>query len=1581
MVAGLLLGLIAPVIVSAAIENNVEVPAIDNTPTFSEENVECVAVEHAHWHTNTSQNDDDNEFWGAVHSFAIVLDDGFLNDMDTSSMMCTDGDEIYTNCGFDPVTDLDSGVPIASSNAWNDTDVFYQTLNWIAGDPVGLVWEYGQSDPSDIDLKPWLASGNIKQETIAFEPLASNTVETSATTESWTKMEFWAIDPDDKPANLNNWSQVYTQDVVNFGSNQVDTDNDFVYWYGINARLTTSFDACIEEDLECDYLEIDPTTATVGVDDLFSDIPITVTAYDTDDNVMSDDDIDFIYSAAAFGDAAGDTTANGAFDGSTGDGNHCPGSPWAASENSLTIGDDTVCYQDSEPGDTIYVEVVGAPQCNAQFELPYCADLTILNPPNTGFVVPGPVYNETIDIEAFANNGEAWPFEFDYNSTNGASTFDGVNPIHTTFDTSVEYSSAAIGITTVRVSATDNLPPPNHFCTDSFNFTLEEVPVDCVELIISSPPSPVPAGDMAGGILITWDNTMTDGSFGGPWSVTTSGGGTFYEFAGGPVVPQPVTGYTNNSIYYVGADGDSITVFDENYPFCTDQIESETIEELPVCLDLTLDDPAGLNDLETFFDQTEVCFDFEVTVDDPAFIGNLQANGYVDDTQAAFAAGPLILDVNETGGNDVGNPATTPLDAGVTTYTGTVCWQNFEEGNFLSLFVVGSEVVCAGEFEIPEEPHGPEPYCVDLELDPNLVMIPTGDPDAGTIDITVDTFGSDVTWTGDLIIEDTLGTCDLFYGNGTPSEFPDGHLLIPVSGLNDTVLASAEGCLAADSVSAYILGDEVACSDEFPINEGPLVPVCIDLEFDPDQIIVGEDGTATTTLNLTSDLTNQNLVVEYTGCAGGEIQYDGSTYTDRMEQTITGSDSLLLSFSNVCEAAVIDAFVEDNEAVCSDELGIEILPPEEPVCEELFFDPDDITVIETEDKTVDLHLDSELDDQTLVIEYDNCPDSGIEVNGASYDERAELVLDGDQWLEVTFNNLCEDAEIRAYVEDNEDVCADELDLNFVELGEFSKYIFTFNFAVEKDNFSDDGIFFSHDEDRSFYTLEYEPAGGENSITFTDDMWDNDLDGQLGNGDESGGSIDLATSYDELTRSDVDPNSVYEYNTITHFGFGDRHELRSTDVYNYVDSNYSRDNFETFVAYIKYDDNRESEVIYECDDEIGNDICYDQDTRPEDTGSLTIHNAGEIDEDAVIRIRYVGIVVSGLDCASTTDECLTEEFQNNAEVKVYSGIDSLQANAKLVVLCSYLVTRNAGDVYLEVALEGGSDVACIFVEEDEAQSADYRNVDALIILEADPEAYIPGDFTPVDEAADLDGADLETGFAGSTISLCDDDEYEDNLIGNLSSYVCEIVSSVNELWQSALVESTTETLVSQATRNTETNQSLSVFSDWAVLESQLSNINNPESGILYFDGANEDTITLGALTIPEGAWTIIVENADLVIDSNIKYADSTNFANLPSIAFVVLGGNIHIDNDALNLVGVYFTDQSITGDERSAVNEPLEIHGSVYGHVQPLLDAAKYVGSPGQDEGGVQIYYDERIILNTPPALSEYVDISTEEAVN
>ncbi|MGL5830698.1 MAG: hypothetical protein ACRCZE_00955, partial [Candidatus Altimarinota bacterium] len=171
--------------------------------------------------------------------------------------------------------------------------------------------------------------------------------------------------------------------------------------------------------------------------------------------------------------------------------------------------------------------------------------------------------------------------------------------------------------------------------------------------------------------------------------------------------------------------------------------------------------------------------------------------------------------------------------------------------------------------------------------------------------------------------------------------------------------------------------------------------------------------------------------------------------------------------------------------------------------------------------------------------------------------------------------------------------------------------------------------------------------------------------------------------------------------------------------------------------------------------------------------------------------------------------------------------------------------------------------------------------------------------------------------------------------------------------------------------------------------------NAMEQVYYYNGetAGNDTVTLkaasGDLVLNEGngAKTIIIENADLYIGSNITYGASSGEAidqdKIASLGVIVINGNIYVDPAVSQLSGAFFVqrvgDDYATGgnlvsagaNKQAAVSQvPLTINGSVYGNVGPLFQNREASGDINQDQGAITIRYDQRIILNTPPGLSE-----------
>lgn len=1614
----------------AALENTYEVDPIDTTPDYDEGDHACEGARHVHYHTNTTTDTYNNEYWGIVHAFAIVLDtdyaganpaiNDFLENVDTNTLLCTNGDSTYVDCSFDKeTTALGTEIWSTTGGRWSGVTITYDTLDWIDGNPRGLIWEYATDAGADKNDMPWLSEDASKLEAVSWDNLDDYYEEYTVTTESWTKTEFYVFHND------GSYEHVYTEDVDPDGDGDddetgVDPDGDYIYWYGLNARIRSNFEACEEPPATCEDLEITPSSLSVS--DVFSDTDFSLTATNSDGDDITDE-VQITYEAFQYdGSASTGDIMTGAFNR-----NNQGSGPVESS-------DTEIAYNDSLPGDrlTAFVSDYNGESyedaCSVTVEFPYCTDLNFLDPSSTAFISSGNV-DINLEIEAEASTGEDWPYSVDYQSTDTNSTFDGNSPVYTTTDWTID-SYQSEDAASVWVELDDHNSDGENddvagLCSDSFSYG---IPPTCEYLEIIVPSATLTCEEMtAGDVEITWESEMSSGAPSiGPWLVTSSNGaGTFSLTPGGAVIGTGSATVSVNTVYYTGEDGDTIQVMDLAYPVCTDSIDSEPCdEESPYCDELALSEPYIENadgttsvidltdeaDLALLYADTEVCWDYSLTVSDASYTGRIVAEGYTDSTASALSTSNLTLTVNETGGGDIGNPATVPGVTGFTTYTGTLCWTNFEENNYLSIFMLGDELVCSDEDELPPlTPPEEEPVCVDLQMEPDSYTMSATDEDAGTIPVTIDVQGSDSTWTGVLRVEYS-GSGALFYTDGSPSEYSDGHLEIPVSGTSTTVIVFYRSGEAGDTVRSYIVDDSSTCNDAFSINQSTLPPdepICEEVYFEDDVLEVDltcsdEETTLCTQID---DDGSRTIEVCYETADGedGTYTYDGDTYTGCEEITVTGTPGSTVCedivFEEVCEGSDIDVreTVDGETQVCED-IDTEL---ETEVCEDVEFEEDELEVdYDCEDTEANLCVTGDDDGEREVevcYEDEDGDDGEWSYDGENYEGCEDIVIEAEpgeeECVEIEFEEVCEDAEITVY--ENNDYCT-EIGAESVEMGEFSKFIYTFNFAAEKNSYSEENIFFSHDEDRAFYTLEYDPTGDEEEITFTDDMWTGDLEGHNGDGSESGGYVSLATSWSELTEGS---SGTYGYEAIENFGFGYHPyetdsdgdplllEENSGNIASLIESSFSSSGFMTFVPYIKFPSDWDMESVMiqtqcEYDEEgdlITETVCYDPNHSPERTGDVVIENAGTVQEDygveATIRIRYVGVVVSNLNCDDSEDDCLTEEFENNASVEVYEGLTELTASAKLVVLCSYLMTQNAGDVYLEVSLDAGSDISCIFVDEDTATSDDYRNVDALVILE--------------DQGlSDSSSTSTTNTYAGDTVSWCDDEGDSNTVIGNLSSYVCEIVAKVSDIWSSTTVESTTDSRIDQATRNADTNQvaSDSTYSTWEELEAALTNENNSESNILYFDGAlsTDGKMTLGDLTVPAGAWTIVVQNADLHLTGNMAYASVSNpgdYKNMPSVAFVVQDGDIYIHSSALRLVGVYYTNQKFDGDERSAVDQQLTVDGSFYGNIQTLIDRANYVGPPTIDGGGVVIRYDSRILLNTPPGLSEYVDINTEKAVN
>lgn len=1408
------------------------------TGSDNEQTLICeLEATHVHTYTNISGPKDGTEYWARIKKFRIYLHDDLMSDIDLDSLECSSGGS-WISCDGGTST-ADGGTRVTFVQGDTSSDAVYENY---------VEWEYGRTTSGDSPIIPgyndYDEDGDIDSsdesdrtmgEYLTFD-FKDDITEGSATTTSSVYIKFWAYDIED-----GTWTAV-----------EEDGETDY-HWNDDTVTNITNY-TC---DEGCNLLTLSPTS--LSVTDLYSDTSLEVNAYNSDgDNI--NDDLTFHYTAEGYDGA----TAEGYFrDGRlpnfTNDG------------TDFETADPTIVYKSSGAGDSIRVEAVDyEDSCYAEIEFPYCSDLNFTRPAVINY---GAEVSDDLEISPEASNGEDWPYDIVYSSSDSDSTFDDNTQPYTTTDWTVTYKSDESA--TVTIEAEDDVAG---LCRAEYDYSL----IATCESLEASPDTITARQMNAGEVEITWTSNMTNGvPATGPWLVLSSNSSSTIRSGASSGTGALLT--SQDTVYYMGEPGDTITITDTSYATCGDTITSLPERELPICEDVELTGPI----LEA---DDSNCWDYAFNTSSSTFNGRIVAEGFTDNTESEYS-GTLTLIDSGTGTTASGNPAY--IDVTGSRIEGTVCWDGYSPGNYLSLDMLGEDL-CNAFFELPEAN-----YCVDLELSPDSVEIDYAGSDAGTVDLTVDITGASASWSGTLIIlatgygSNAAGT--LYYADGTESEFLNGHLEIPVYGTSSTANATYVGGAESDQVKTWIVDEVDACEDimYFTKEETPTTggnngggggggggggsssssKICTDLEFDEETLEIGEDlelgEDYEATITIDSDLDHQTLVVNY-GCAdeGGYFTFEGEETKD------------------------------------ADQIAIE---------------------------------DIDADDDSI---------------------------------EITFNNICLGADIYAYIE-NEDSCEDSVELELQEeIGTLDKYMFTFNFMVEKDAYSDEDIFFSHDEDFAFWTLEYSPTGTESSVTFEDTMWGgSSITGTLGDGSESEGSISLATP-DEFSEFD-------DYSSIARLGLTEANEVGSSNV---GDDAYGEGML--WMPYIKYYDGTYSESIPECADEDGdgsydtNEVCYNPNHDPFNSGDVVIENVFKMPEDAVIRVRYVGKVqtTEGLcDSDVTNDECLTETFENTGSVTVDG--ETIEENAKLVALCPYLVTRNAGDVYLNEQLYTGTDIACIYNEDG---SSDYANIEGIVVSGTS------------DDSTSNSSSSSTTSSTNS--DFCDDTSDSSGFISNLSSYVCEIVSAVSSLWKVETITTTTESSVNAEVRNAATSQSSyssssfnsgDTAANWNNLYNALKNQNNEESGILYYSGNPDDAddyIELGSIEVPAGAWTLIVENADLHISGDITYASTSDYSNIPSIAFIVLGGDIFIENFVSELVGVYYTDQAFDGSDRSAVNQQLTIYGSLYGDLSLLLAAANYVGSPTEDGGSLVVNYDSRILINTPPGLSEYVDIYSEQSL-
>ncbi|MFC1749052.1 hypothetical protein ACFL2V_09630, partial [Pseudomonadota bacterium] len=370
----------------------------------------------------------------------------------------------------------------------------------------------------------------------------------------------------------------------------------------------------------------------------------------------------------------------------------------------------------------------------------------------------------------------------------------------------------------------------------------------------------------------------------------------------------------------------------------------------------------------------------------------------------------------------------------------------------------------------------------------------------------------------------------------------------------------------------------------------------------------------------------------------------------------------------------------------------------------------------------------------------------------------------------------------------------------------------------------------------------------------------------------------------------------------------------------------------------------------------------------------------------IRILYQGEIINSSvnekKCADEDNPACYEFYRNRAAIQEWhtqysDNLGPFYSNEAYVYLyCQYILARAAGDVFLERELDFGIDT----------EVCEVPNITGPPVVPRPP--------TPPDI--------VSTGLTESIVTIrheiCakgqagDLDEslsyyYGKDIVGNMSSEICEIGLQTGESWRQSVITNTIDENKTRISRwGADFNLSVPLTTVLNRLETQnVVHINNGDltvgTNLIWNDG--------------KGAKTIIVENGDLIINKNIEYGaclppSACTVNDIASLAFIVLNGNVYVDPSVETMAGVYFVqegdDEGTTGnlysgspssnDQQSFVS--LKVFGSIYGDIEPLFKNRIFAGDPREEEGGIVIRFDERVILNTPPGLSDILDISSLE---
>lgn len=340
----------------------------------------------------------------------------------------------------------------------------------------------------------------------------------------------------------------------------------------------------------------------------------------------------------------------------------------------------------------------------------------------------------------------------------------------------------------------------------------------------------------------------------------------------------------------------------------------------------------------------------------------------------------------------------------------------------------------------------------------------------------------------------------------------------------------------------------------------------------------------------------------------------------------------------------------------------------------------------------------------------------------------------------------------------------------------------------------------------------------------------------------------------------------------------------------------------------------------------------------------------------------------VESALTEETCgVLENFCGEEFVNTVSDIYNLSASQKVTATCPFILSRGFGDVFLEDGFDGLIDVA----------SCSNRT-------SSEGPVFVPD--TPDEQEAPSTGSESINVAphricenSGTNNPLVPIPEQFKDVAKNFSSSICESAVLQTAEYIAGEAEQSLLRGIARIARGNTTLNNVGTLSN--LREDQLDSYpGNPNPKNKVYRKADGQNLVIGSggttIEIDGSPKTIIVENANLIINSNLEYAPGSNNT---VIAFVVIGGDIILGDEVSDTVGIFATiDRDGKGGsiKRFSSSSKLYTHtGSVFGDIQPLFKGQTVAGDLSRDRGTVTVRYDGRIVGNTPPGLEAVVEFN------